>query len=150
MRRVVEALSFNARAKSIDLQLAVAPDELPIQGDRLKLSQIWHNLLSNAIKFTPEGGCVKVGIEAEPTGILVQVADNGLGIAPEDLQRIFEKFKRVHVRGTAGEKGTGLGLAIVQQLVQLHGGRVEANSKVGAGSTFVVHLPYQPPAPEHD
>jgi len=149
VRRVVDALSFNARTKLIDLQLDIAPDEPLIQGDRLKLSQIWHNLLSNAIKFTHKGGWVKIAVEAELTGVQVRVTDNGLGLTLDDLLQVFGKFKRAHVQGTAGEKGTGLGLAIVRQLVQLHGGRVEAMSEVGAGSTFTVHLPYQPPRAEH-
>jgi signal transduction histidine kinase len=145
MRRVVDALSFNARAKSIDLQLEVAPNEPTIRGDRLKLSQIWHNLVSNAIKFTNEGGWVKIAIGHDAAGVQIRVADNGLGMTSDELQHVFEKFKRAHIRGTAGEKGSGLGLAIVRQLVQLHGGTVEAISEVGAGTTFAVHLPHLPP-----
>jgi signal transduction histidine kinase len=144
VRRVVDALSFNARAKGIDIQLVVAPGEPLLLADRLKLSQVWHNLLSNAIKFTPVGGWVRASVEPEPDGVRVSVADSGLGMAPQDIQHVFEKFKRVHLQGTAGEKGSGLGLAIVQQLVQLHGGMVEVASEVGRGSTFVVHLPRRP------
>jgi signal transduction histidine kinase len=140
-RRAIEALSFNARAKSIDIRLIVGPGEPPLLADRLKLSQVVHNLLSNAIKFTPEGGWVAVTVQNEPEGLRLSVADSGLGMTTEDLQGIFDKFKRVHLHGTAGEKGSGLGLSIVRQLVQLHGGTVEVASEVGRGSTFTVHLP---------
>jgi signal transduction histidine kinase len=141
VRRAIEALSFNARAKSIDVRLIVAPDEPLLLADRLKLSQVVHNLLSNAIKFTPQGGWVAVTIQPEPEGLRLSVADSGLGMTPEDLQRVFDKFKRAHLQGTAGETGSGLGLAIVRQLVQLHGGSIDVASEVGRGSTFTVHLP---------
>jgi signal transduction histidine kinase len=141
VRRAIEAMNFNALAKGIDMQVIVAPNEPLVHADRLKLSQVLHNLLSNAVKFTPEGGRVIVTVEPESEGVQLSVADSGLGMTPEDLQHVFEKFKRAHLQGTAGEKGTGLGLAIVQQLVQLHGGSVEVASEIGQGSTFTVHLP---------
>jgi signal transduction histidine kinase len=141
VQRAIDALSFNARAKALDMQVVVAPGEPLLYADRLKLSQVLHNLLSNAIKFTPEGGWVSATVQPEPAGVRVSVADSGLGMTSEDLVHVFEKFKRAHRQGTAGEKGAGLGLAIVQQLVQLHGGSVEVMSEVGRGSTFTVHLP---------
>jgi signal transduction histidine kinase len=140
-RRTIEALSFNAHAKSIDVRLTIAPNEPLLYADRLKVSQIIHNLLSNAIKFTPNGGWVAVTVQPETAGMQLSIADSGLGMTQEDLQHVFDKFKRAHLSGTAGEKGTGLGLAIVQQLVQLLGGSIDVASEVGRGSTFVVHLP---------
>lgn len=145
VRRSIEALAFNANAKDIGVQLAIAPGEPFVQADGLKLLQVFNNLLSNAIKFTPQGGQVTLTIQPEPDGVQVGVSDTGRGIPPEDLPHIFEKFKQGRTRNTAYEEGTGLGLTIVRQLVALHGGRVEVTSAVDRGSTFTVHLPQRPP-----
>jgi signal transduction histidine kinase len=144
VRQVVAALSLSAKAKALDIQLTVAPGEPLLQGDALRLWQVFHNLLNNAIKFTPQGGQIYVTVEPEPGGVQVNVADTGMGIPPTDLPYLFEKFKQTHARGTAGETGSGLGLAIVRQLVELHGGFVEVASEVGHGSIFTIHLPQGP------
>jgi signal transduction histidine kinase len=141
VHQAIEGLGASAGAKSIDIRLVVAPGEPQVSADRIKLTQIFSNLLSNAIKFTPPGGHVIVSVGPEARGVRVDIADNGLGIAPEHLPHLFEKFQRAHIQGTAGEKGSGLGLAIVRQLVDLHGGSIEVASEVGGGSTFTVHLP---------
>lgn len=140
----VKALGFNAKKKDISLSLEVAPGEIPLKADRLKLYRVMNNLLSNAIKFTPEGGGVKVWISPDEGGMQMQVTDSGLGIAKEDLPVIFDKYRQSRTRSTAGEKGTGLGLTIVKQLVELHGGRVEVASELGHGSTFTIHIPHRP------
>ena len=141
VHRSVNALGFHAELKHIGIELIVAPDEPVVRADPLKLSQIVNNLLSNAIKFTPEGGRIIVAVEPAADGVHLSVTDSGAGIAPEDLSRIFDKFKQARARVTRGEAGTGLGLAIVRQLVELHGGRVEVASEVNRGSTFTVCLP---------
>ena len=140
-RQSVEALRFSAEAKSIDCRLIVEPGEPVLYADWMKLSQIVNNLLSNAIKFTPTGGAITVTIASEPRGVLVSVADTGLGIPSEALPHLFEKFRQIHARGTADERGSGLGLAIVRQLVELHDGSIDVTSEPQRGSTFVVHLP---------
>jgi signal transduction histidine kinase len=141
VHQVIEGLNASAVSKSIALKLVIAPGEPLVSADRMKLTQIFSNLLSNAIKFTPRGGCISVAVIPEAGRVRVDIADNGLGIAPEYLPHLFEKFQRAHIQGTAGEKGSGLGLAIVRQLVDLHGGSIEVASEVGGGSTFTVHLP---------
>lgn len=140
-RRAIEAVSFNANAKGIELSITIVPGEPQVHADLLKLSQVLHNLLHNAIKFTSDGGHIHVIVQPEPQGVQFSVADSGLGMTEEDLQHIFERFKQAHVRGTAGERGSGLGLTIVQMLVELHGGSINVASIPGQGSTFTVHLP---------
>ena len=111
-----------------------------IRGDERKVKQVLVNLLSNAIKFTPEGGRVDVHASAEGELVEVSVIDTGIGIAPEDQEVVFEEFREV---GPAAKKieGTGLGLALSRKFVELHGGRLSVESRVGAGSTFTFTLP---------
>jgi two-component system phosphate regulon sensor histidine kinase PhoR len=99
------------------------------------------NLLDNAIKYNRAGGRVGVAIGEAPDEVTLAVSDNGIGIPAIHLTRIFERFYRVDSGRAREEGGTGLGLAIVKHVAQVHGGRVEVESEVGAGSTFRVHLP---------
>ncbi len=122
----------------------------PILGDEERLGQVFSNLLDNAIKYTPEHGTITIDAalsktEAPPAMIEASVADTGIGIPPQDLPRIFERFYRVDKARSRELGGTGLGLAIVKHLVESHGGTVSAESR-GAGSRFVVRLPAAPSA----
>jgi two-component system phosphate regulon sensor histidine kinase PhoR len=110
-----------------------------VSGDALRLERVVINLLDNAIKFTPPGGEVRVRCESRGSEITVVVADNGRGIAEEDLPRIFERFYKVD--RARSSPGTGLGLAIAKHTVEAHGGRIWAESIEGRGSTFFVSLP---------
>ena len=116
---------------------------MPVLQDPGKLRQILSNLLSNAIKFTPEGG--RVSLRAEPSGndVLLIVADTGVGIAPEDQEAVFDKFRQAANPMTREHDGTGLGLSIVRELAKLLGGDVTLKSELGRGSTFTVRLPQQ-------
>jgi len=116
------------------------PTELVIDADEDKVRQILLNLLSNAIKFTGEGGRVEVLARHEAGRVLLCVVDSGIGIAPEDQERIFEEFEQVDT-GEHRRQGTGLGLALSRRLVELHGGRVSVESEPGVGSRFTVELP---------
>ncbi|HSD88595.1 MAG TPA: ATP-binding protein, partial [Kofleriaceae bacterium] len=111
-----------------------------ICADERKVKQVLLNLLSNALKFTPEGGRVDVHAGRTDSLVEISVTDTGVGIAPEDLAVVFEEFRQV---GTAAKKveGTGLGLAISRKFVELHGGTMGVQSRVGAGSTFSFTLP---------
>ena len=111
-----------------------------IRADERKIKQVLLNLLSNAIKFTPEGGQIEVRAAPMDGRVEVAVSDTGIGIAPEDLETVFEEFRQV---GTADKKaeGTGLGLALAKKFVELHGGRIWVESAVGRGSTFTFTLP---------
>jgi signal transduction histidine kinase len=111
-----------------------------VEGDATKLKQILLNLLSNAVKFTAAGRVV-LRVRATPDSVHFMVADSGPGIREEDLQRIFEPFERVQNPQTAEVGGTGLGLAVSKKFVELHGGRIWAESQQHRGSTFHFTLP---------
>src|SRR5262249_3894077 len=113
----------------------------PLRQDQSKLQQILSNLLSNAIKFTPEGGRVLLKAEAEPLHVVLTVQDTGVGIAPEDQELVFERFRQSGNPLTREQGGTGLGLSIVRELTKLLGGEVTLRSELGRGSTFTVRLP---------
>lgn len=126
------------RAIALDLKI---DDRLGhIQADERKVRQVVLNLLSNAIKFTPEGGRIEVGAMPKDGFVEVSVSDTGIGIAPEDQEKVFEEFRQV---GTASKKaeGTGLGLTLCRKFVELHGGKIWVKSQLGAGSTFTFALP---------
>ncbi len=118
----------------------------PIQllGDADKFDQILTNLLSNAIKYSPSGGDVVVKVEASDHDLTIAVVDQGMGIAPDKVDRVFEKFERVDNRDTRQAGGTGIGLFLVKHLVERHEGTIDVASDVGLGSTFTVHLPLRP------
>lgn len=116
------------------------PDELPdMDADRARVEQVMLNLVHNAIKFTPTGGTITVSARAEPTAVVVTVADTGVGVAPDEIPRLFERFYKAD-RARSSE-GTGLGLAIAKHIVQVHGGTIWLESTPGAGSRFSFTLP---------
>src|SRR5262249_30723788 len=117
----------------------------PIHGDRRALKQVLLNLLSNAIKFTPPGGAVT--LSAAPVAelrILMQVADTGIGIPPDELAHVFEPFHQVDSTYSRKHEGTGLGLSITRRLVEMHGGKIAISSVVGQGTVVNIELPNQP------
>ncbi len=130
-----------AKRKGLTLSMSVEPAELEVPGDARRLKQVLVNLLSNAVKFTPSGG--SVGLTASRAGDLVRlvVSDTGIGIAPEDLPRLFQPFVQLDSRLAREHEGTGLGLALVRRLVDLHGGRVSVDSTPGEGTKVTVELP---------
>ena len=134
--------------KNIDLESRVEPDLPPMHQDQARVQQILNNLLSNAIKFTPEGGRITVSVRRDESDFLVlEVADTGVGIADEDQQAIFEKFRQGRTAMPSGDamtreySGSGLGLSIVKELCKLLGGEVAVQSELGKGSAFTVRLP---------
>jgi PAS domain S-box-containing protein len=138
----VDAARPAAEAKNIRLQTLLDPEAAAISGDPDRLQQVIWNLLSNAIKFTPKEGQVRVRLERVDSHIEIVVTDTGVGIAPEFLPFVFERFRQSDGSTTRRHGGLGLGLAIVRQLVELHGGTVSVTSAgEGKGSTFTVALP---------
>ncbi len=134
-----------ADAKSIRLRKIVDPRAGPVSGDPTRLQQVVWNLLSNAIKFTPKGGSISVMLERVNSHLEITVHDSGVGIQPEFLPLVFERFRQADSSTTRSFGGLGLGLSIVKNLVELHGGTVHAKSAgLGQGSTFVVMLPVAP------
>ena len=116
--------------------------------DRERVLQVASILLDNAVKYTPEGGSVKVRVEEEDGSVALSVSDTGIGIAEDQLPLVFERFYRADA--ARAEEGVGLGLSIARQIAEAHGGTVEARSKLGVGSTFVLLLPRQRPGPAQD
>jgi signal transduction histidine kinase len=132
-----------AEKKNIDLRSQIEPDIPMLRQDITKLQQILQNLLSNAIKFTPEGGRVVLKAEADTKYVMIAVIDNGVGVAQEEQDLVFQKFRQSGNPLTREHAGTGLGLSIVLELCKLLGGEVTLQSELGRGSTFTVRLPMQ-------
>jgi signal transduction histidine kinase len=140
----VEAVLPLAQNKGLDLTTSLVGTLPAILGDKDRLVQLVTNLLSNAIKFTPSGGSVTITAHQEQTPLprlVVTVSDTGIGIPPEDITLIFDKFHRASHSMTDETEGTGLGLAIARQIVELFGGKIWASSTQGSGSTFTFTLP---------
>jgi PAS domain S-box-containing protein len=136
-----------AQEKGLALEAKVPPS-LEVQADPGRVDQVLANLLSNAIKFTPSGGRVTVGLEASGGGATVSVADTGLGLAAEDVPKLFQPFSQLGGARQGKHTGTGLGLFLSRGIVEGHGGKVWVESPgPGQGSTFFVWLPSTPPAP---
>ncbi len=136
-----------ASRHGIAVALDVAPDIDLIEADPRKVKQVLFNLLSNAVKFTADGGRVEVAARRANGDVVVTVRDTGIGIAPEDQERIFEEFQQARRASERSREGTGLGLALAKRFVELHGGRIWVDSAVGRGSTFTFTLPLRTPAP---
>ncbi|MSQ93236.1 MAG: HAMP domain-containing protein [Gemmataceae bacterium] len=132
-----------AEKKNIDLRSQMEPDIPTLRQDMTKLQQILQNLLSNAIKFTPEGGRVALKAEADTKYVTISVLDTGVGVAAEEQDLVFQKFRQSGNPLTREHAGTGLGLSIVRELCKLLGGEVTLQSELGRGSTFTVRLPLQ-------
>jgi signal transduction histidine kinase len=137
---VIALLEPLARAKGLLLKTELPQADLEMFTDSGKVRQILLNLLSNAVKFTNRGQ-VSLRLQADGDALVWEVADTGIGIAPPDMDRIFEPFRQVGDPHTTRAPGTGLGLSVARHLAELLGGAVTAHSSPGAGSTFTVRLP---------
>ncbi|HUC85495.1 MAG TPA: HAMP domain-containing sensor histidine kinase [Candidatus Acidoferrales bacterium] len=135
---VIELYQFVAEDKGIKVTMRV-PEALTCSADPNRLRQVLVNLLDNALKYAPKGGAVELTAEARPREVVIQVKDNGMGIAPEELPRIWERLYRGDKSRT--QRGLGLGLSLVKAVVEAHQGRAEVVSQAGGGSTFTVTLP---------
>lgn len=141
LRRLAENLEPVAEDRGVTLTLELS-DPLPaVSGDPDRLRQVFVNLLANGVQYTGQGGRVTLRATAGKGEVSVEVADTGVGIAPEDLPHVFDRFYRSDKSRSRGSGGSGLGLAIVRSLVELHGGRVGVKSRPGEGSVFTVTLP---------
>ena len=139
--RCVSQFESEAANRQVELIFVRSPDSPVIDADFDGLSTILKNLISNAIHYTPEGGKVELAPEVKDGQIYLRVTDSGIGIPPEHLERIFERFYRVDAARSREAGGTGLGLAIVKHLTRAFGGEVKVRSEVGKGSSFVVCFP---------
>jgi two-component system phosphate regulon sensor histidine kinase PhoR len=133
---------FTDRAEDRHVQLEIATNSTTLHGDPEALRQVFTNLFDNALRHTPPGGRIRVTSERARGETVIRVSDTGSGIAADHLPRIFERFYRVDPGRSRQEGGTGLGLAIVKHLVEAHGGRVEAVSELGRGTTILLFFPF--------
>jgi signal transduction histidine kinase len=137
--RVVDG--FRTQTKIHTFELDFPPDFPPVWGDPERLREVMSNLVSNAVKYSPDGGIVWIGGRMDQTGTTVYVADQGMGIPPEEQGRIFDRFHRVESGLHRSTEGTGLGLYLVKAIIEAHGGRVWVESAPGRGSIFIFTLP---------
>ncbi len=144
IQQAILDMSTLANEKSIGIEVHISPDFPPMLADREKLDLIVMNLLSNAIKYTPDGGHISFKAWTDNDKAVVAVHDTGIGIPPEELDKIFDRFYQVGESLTRQYGGTGLGLAIAKGMAELCQGRIWAESEVGKGSTFTFELPLQP------
>src|SRR5262249_36942623 len=143
VRELIDQVLATVEPLAARKRIVLAPDADSageLVADEAKMRQILLNLLSNAIKFTPEDG--RVGVEARRGEDTIQltVSDTGIGVAPEDQERIFQEFQQVDTTASRRYEGTGLGLALTRRFVEMHGGRIWVESTVGVGSRFHVVL----------
>jgi two-component system phosphate regulon sensor histidine kinase PhoR len=138
-----ERLRLFAERQGVALAVAAEPETPRIRGDEARLGQVIINLVHNAVKFSPDGGEVRVTVGHTPDAVLVAVIDHGIGIAPADRDRVFERFYKTD-RARVHGGGTGLGLSIARHIVEGHGGRIRVESVEGRGSTFSFTIPLVP------
>ncbi len=137
---LLDAFSVRLQEKGLQGAVEVEPAELQVVADSRRLEQIVTNLLANAVRFTQQGG-ISLRARAQDGHVLVSVEDTGVGIAPQDLEHVFDKFYQARQQAEGAKQGTGLGLAITKQLVELHGGRIWVESTPGQGTCFFFTLP---------
>lgn len=143
IRAAIETTHWSAEQKGVRIEVTYGLSSRSLVGDPARLHQVFTNLLVNAIKFTPSGGRVGITTSAEGNEAVVEIADSGIGIAPEFLSKIFDRFSQADDTNTRGYGGLGLGLAIVRSIAELHGGSVSAESEgEQRGAAFTVRLPF--------
>jgi signal transduction histidine kinase len=144
-QRLLNEVLTKVRAQMEEKQItfeAVLPEKLPeLTIDKDKIATVLVNLLGNAVKYTPAEGRVAFRVSVTGQELEISVEDSGVGIAPEELPRVFEKFFRSEDPRVQEQQGTGLGLALAQEVIRLHGGRITAESELNKGSTFHIVLP---------
>ena len=136
IEELVTGMQTQINDKNIDLVLDIPQDICPVLADKLRLGQVMSNLLSNACKYSPQGARVTIRVREEVAAVRVDVSDTGIGISPEDQERLFTKFSRADNSSTHEVSGSGLGLYITKHLIEAHGGRIWASSEIGLGATF--------------
>ena len=141
VQQLEEEYEPQARNKEVTLGFDLPPKLPVIQGDRDKINLALHNLLGNAIKYTPAGGSVRVQVDADEHALTVAISDTGIGIAENDLAKVFDKFYRADDERLRNITGSGLGLALAREVVRLHGGDITVESTLNQGSTFTLRLP---------
>jgi two-component system, OmpR family, phosphate regulon sensor histidine kinase PhoR len=149
VERVVGAMQLQASQKQVVISSEISPHAIPlVEADQALLQQALHNLVENAVKYTEPGGKVTVRVGPDRDRMVFEVSDTGIGIAPVDIPRVFEKFYRGGQKEAKRRQGTGLGLAIVRSIAERHKGRVWVESQLGKGSKFYFVIPFRQPKGE--
>ena len=139
---VAAGIAPAAAAKRITFDTHIAGDLPLLSADPKRLHQVLNNVLANAVTFTPEGGSIALRCQADPDRVTIDISDSGIGISPDFLPYVFERFRQADSRSTRSHGGLGLGLAIARHLIELHGGQISAHSEgAGAGTTISIQLP---------
>jgi signal transduction histidine kinase len=146
---VAELMKVEADHKDLFLSVDVAPDVPAVMANAEQMKAVWTNLISNAIKYTEPGGIVVVSLSENPDYVVGTVRDTGIGIAPEDVSKIFEEFYRADNAKAMVLRGTGVGLSIVKRIIESCGGKVWVESELGKGSKFSFMLPKLRPESGH-
>lgn len=142
VRRQINALEGSAQEKGLTLHLSTDDNLAVIQADEKRLNQVVGNLVSNSIKYSKPNGQVWIHVSRHNTGLQVSIRDEGIGIAPEDLPHVFERFFRGRQKAASYIEGSGLGLFIAKAIIEGHGGTIHVESTEGKGSTFEFTLPF--------
>lgn len=140
-RNIIETLEPNANLKNIEIRCKVA-ESINLNADAAMIKTVLRNLISNAIKFTPRGGLIIISSVITGSQVIISVSDNGVGIKPESLEKLFDISSIYSTKGTEEEDGTGLGLLICRKFMEKHGEKIWAESEYGKGSEFHFTLPY--------
>ena len=142
VQRCLQGAELAANSRHIELRMDLPPHPLIVDGDLVRLEEVFNNLVTNAIKYSPEGARVTVSARREAASCIVEVTDTGIGMEPEMLRRVFDLFAQAETSLDRSQGGLGIGLTLVRSLVELHGGKISAASPgPGHGSTFRVELP---------
>jgi signal transduction histidine kinase len=139
---------LESRRQVLDLDAPAVP--IWVYGDHRRLDQVLNNLLSNAHKFSPNGSTIRLAVRADGREVTWSVADDGVGIAPEDRPRLFERFFSATTDAAGQHAGTGLGLPLALAVAQAHGGTIDVQSELGRGSIFTVRVPAAGPPEEEE
>ncbi|CAG1022403.1 partial two-component system, cell cycle sensor histidine kinase PleC, partial [Methylococcales bacterium] len=144
IHEVLNTITECSHKKDIRIRTYILEDLPSVRADKVKFKQIMYNLVSNAIKFTPENGRITINAKLTDQHIQIAVSDTGIGIKPEDMEKLFEAFRQVDGSYARRYEGTGLGLILTKRLIELHGGKIWVKSEYGKGSTFTFTLPLKP------
>ena len=139
--QVLSEIEVARSDRGVVVESALPTDLPPVDADRERVHQVLFNLVDNAVRFTPSGGAVTVSAQRHNGSVEIRVADTGVGIPPEHLPRLFERFYRADPARSREDGGTGIGLAIARSVVEAHGGHIRAESELGEGSVFTFDLP---------
>ena len=144
LKELITGLAANIEALAQDkgVKFAVdAKDDVNLSGDKVKLRQLFTNILENAVRYTPADGKISVSLLEKESNAVVSISDNGIGIPPEHVPHIFERFHRVDKARARADGGVGLGLAIAKIIAESHKGKIEVENELKNGTTFIVSIP---------